>query len=346
MPHKMFKVLTVILIILVVGTAAEAADPQIKQKITIVNAGDALHYFPVYVARGAGFFAEEGLEVDWVNVSSGTRQAASVMGGSAEMTCLAFIHVIKSHVQGANLIAFASLFDVWSNVLVLSNEAIEKTGITPTMSIDEKVKRLAGLQIAITSPGSSTDAFMRSLFYARGMDPDKLVKFQPMGTGTSQLAALEKKLTDGIVFPAPIPEIAVAKGLGKIAIDPFSGEVPELNGIPMVVMATNLETLSKKPEVIRKSTRALTKALIFAHKKPEETRKMMRQYFPELEEHIYNRVVETYSKATSKTPVVTAEQTAKQVTWMNLGSSKPISVEYGKVFAIEPARTIAADLLK
>src|SRR5271154_5583771 len=112
------------------ATPAAAADPP-KQKITITHGGDALHYFPMYVARGAGFFAEEGLEVDWVNVNSGTRQAASVMGGSAEFTTLALLHVVKAGAEGANLVALASIFDVYAMTVVLSNEAIARVGITP-----------------------------------------------------------------------------------------------------------------------------------------------------------------------------------------------------------------------
>lgn len=41
-----------------------------------------MHFFPYYAARGAGLFAEEGIEVDLVLVGTGTRRAASVMGGS------------------------------------------------------------------------------------------------------------------------------------------------------------------------------------------------------------------------------------------------------------------------
>src|SRR6202035_1583800 len=84
---------------------AEAAN----QKVTITSVGDGFQFFPVYIARGAGFFAEEGLDVDWVNVGSGTKQAASVMGGSAEMTPLALMHAIKSQSEGADLVAFANL---------------------------------------------------------------------------------------------------------------------------------------------------------------------------------------------------------------------------------------------
>ncbi len=346
MSKECLKRLMPALVVLMIAISSQAAEPQSKQKITITYGGEGMHYFPVYLAMGAGFFAQEGLDVEWVNVGSGTRQAASVMGGSAEMSPLALIHVIKSHLQGANLITFSSIFNSYAMPLVLSNEAIQKIGMTPGMPIDEKVKRLKGLQIGITSPGSSTDAFIRNLFLARGMDPDKMVKLQPIGTGTALLAAFEKKLTDGIIFPAPVPQIAEAKGLGKVVIDPFSGEVPELNNVPYVVMATSNDTLKRKPEVIRAATRALVRAMILAHKDPENTRKIMRQYFVDLEEPIYNRALEIHRKGTPETPIISREQIRKQVDWLNLGGVKPLTVKYEGVVATEPAETVAAELLK
>jgi NitT/TauT family transport system substrate-binding protein len=333
----------VFLMVLMVGVTSQAADPQ---KITIAVGGEGMHYFPIYLARGAGFFAEEGLEVDWVNVGSGTRQAAAVMGGSAEMTPFALIHAIKSHVKGANLVAFASVFEVYALTLVLSNEAIQKSGITVTMPIDEKVKRLTGLKIGISSPGSSTDTFIRKLLLARDMDPDKKLTLQPFGKGAAILAAFEQKLSDGFVYVAPIPQIAVQKGLGKIIVDPFSGEIPELKGVPMVVMATSREMLSKKPDLIYAATRAITKAMIFAHERPDDVRKIMRQYFPDLKEDIFNVLVEIYRKGTPKSPVITQEQITKQVAWMNLGTEEPISAKYEGVVATEPAQRAAAELLK
>src|SRR5471030_1396833 len=218
------------------AAAAQTAAPAAKQRITITSVGDGFQFFPVYIARGAGFFAEEGLDADWVNVGSGTKQAASVMGGSAEMTPLALMHAIKSQAEGADLVAFANLLNDWSMVVVLSNDAIKKAGIELAMPVDEKIKRLTGLKLGITSPGSSTDVSIRKMLLARGMIPDQVVKLQPLGDGTAILAAFDKKLVDGFVFASPVPEIVEARGLGKIVVNPMAREVPEQVGVPYAVM--------------------------------------------------------------------------------------------------------------
>ncbi len=317
------------------GTAfAQTASPA-KQKITITSVGDGFQFFPVYIARGAGLFAAEGLDADWVNVGSGTKQAASVMGGSAEMTPLALMHAIKSQAEGADLVAFANLLNDWSMVVVLSNDAIKSVGIELAMSVDEKIN---------TSPGSSTDVSIRKMFLARGMVPDQVVKLQPLGDGTAILAAFDKKLVDGFVFAAPVPEIVEARGLGKIVVNPMAREVPEQVGVPYAVMATSRATFAKKPEVIRASARAMTKALIFARDKPEETLKIMQHYFPDVEASILARIVTTYRAALPSTPVISREEVAKTVAFMNIGAAKPIDVTYESVVLPEPAEAAAAAL--
>jgi NitT/TauT family transport system substrate-binding protein len=308
-----------------------AGAQQKLDKLTITSGGEGMHYFPFYVARGGGFFAKEGIDADWVNVNSGTRQAASIMGGSADITPMAFLHVIKARDEGADIVAIGDVFDVYGMTIVLSNEAIARKGIKPDMSIDEKVKRLEGLKIGISSPGSSTDALIRSVLVARGYDPDKTVSLLPFGAGTSILAAFEKKLTDGVVYVAPIPEIIEQKGLGKTIINPFKNEVPELINVPYVVIATSRATLEKKPDLMRRAMRALAKAMDFAQTHPAETAKIMRQYFPDLDETLFQTVVETYRKATPRSPVLTREQVDKTVAWMNIGAKTRVSAKFEDV---------------
>jgi NitT/TauT family transport system substrate-binding protein len=308
-----------------------ASAQQKLDKLTITSGGDGMHYFPFYVARGGGFFAKEGIDAEWVNVNSGTRQAASIMGGSADMTPMAFLHVIKARGEGADIVAIGDVFDVYGMTIVLSNEAIARKGIKLDMPIDEKVKRLEGLKIGISSPGSSTDALIRSVLVARGYDPDKTVSLLPFGAGTSILAAFEKRLTDGVVYVAPIPEIIEQKGLGKTIINPFKNEVPELINVPYVVAATSRATLEKKPDLMRRAMRALAKAMDFAQTHPAETAKIMRQYFPDLDETLFQTVVETYRKATPRSPVLTREQVDKTVAWMNIGAKTRVSAKFEDV---------------
>ncbi|MGN6572144.1 MAG: ABC transporter substrate-binding protein [Pseudolabrys sp.] len=321
-----------------------AQAQQKLEKLTITSGGDGMHYFPFYIARGGGFFEKNGIDAEWVNVNSGTRQAASILGGSADMTPMAFFHVIKARGEGADMVAISDVFDVYGMTIALSNEAIAKQGIKLDMPIDEKVKRLAGLKIGISSPGSSTDALIRSVLVARGYDPDKTVSLVPFGAGSSILAAFEKKLTDGVVYVAPVPEIIEQKGLGKTVINPFKNDVPELVDVPFVVTATSRATLQKKPDLMRRAMKALAEAMEFAHKNPEETAKIMRKYFPDIDAAVFPQVVETYRKASPRSPVLTQQHVDKTVAWMNIGAKQKVSAKFDEVVNDSLAKEALAGL--
>jgi NitT/TauT family transport system substrate-binding protein len=304
-----------------------AAAQQKLEKLT-VPLSDGLHYFPVYVARGGNFFAKEGIEPDWINLAAGPKQIASLVGGSSDMLAISLIQVIKARAEGNDVVVLGSSFDVYGVKVALTNEAIAKVGITPGMPIDEKIKRMQGLKIGMSSSGSSTDTLIRSLFLARGYDPDKVVNLVPLGNGAALLAAFEKKLIDGLVWPSPIPEIVEYRHLGKTVVDPFSGEVPELNGVPYLVLATSRTELEKKPELIKHAMRAIIHGMEFSADEPEESCKMVRRSFPDVEEPVFKAACETYRKGTPRTLQFTRQQLDKTLTWMNLGAKKPVSAKF------------------
>src|ERR1700722_3092662 len=188
------------------GRPAAAED---LQKVTIAFAGKGMSFLLQYIAIGAGFYKQEGLDPDSVDVASGTRQAAAVMGGSAEITQVGFAHTMHAVGRGGDLVGICTAFDAYPIALVLSNAAINRLGITDAMSLDEKLKRLHGVKIGITSPGSSTDEFMRTIMLVRGLDPSRDVQLQPIGIGAPMVAPMAAGPTDGLRFFRPFPALAV-----------------------------------------------------------------------------------------------------------------------------------------
>ena len=78
-------------LLLAVGTSPATAGT----KVTTALGGDGLLFVMHHLALGGGFFTGEGLDVEAVDVGSGPRQAAALMGGSSEFTSLGFIHVLN-----------------------------------------------------------------------------------------------------------------------------------------------------------------------------------------------------------------------------------------------------------
>lgn len=317
------------------------AKPPVKHTLTIAVSGETLIFMPLYVARAGGYFEDEGIKVDWVNVGPSSRQVPAVMGGSADVTPVALFHMVDAYRKGLKLVALSNIMDVSAIQLTLTNEAAAKTGITPGMPVLEKLQRLKGLTIGTSAPGSGTETTFRKMFKARGIDVDRWVTLKPVGGAAPTLAAFENKLVDGVVYPAPVPEIIASKGLGKTVIDSFSEDIAELKDTPFLVLATSREVMTKKPELMAGTTRAIARAMQFAQANPQKLPAMLRPYFKETDEAVFGAMVASYSKAAARTPLITPKQVENVAKWMSIGEAAPIQVKYEDIVSPEPAAASA-----
>ncbi len=329
-------------VLLVAGRAeAQSALP----KITEAQAGDGFLFLTQQLADKAGFFRKEGYELQVTDVGSGPRAVAAMMGGSAVYSTLGMINLINARSQGGELIAIATESNLIDIQVVLSNAALKKSGIDPSMPIDEKIKRMRDLKISITSPGSSTDTMLRTLLKARKINPDEALRIIPTGSPTNMLAAIENNATDGFVWGAPQTLIAEKRGLGKIVVDPFKGEIPEINGVPYMVITTTADTLKNKPEMLRATVRALTRAMKFVQDQPEEAKKIARSVYPEMDDAIFNAAWENYRTAIPTTPIISRSQFENTRKWLEITAAAPLAVRYEDSIVSKMAQDAAAEIL-
>ncbi|MGE5200735.1 MAG: ABC transporter substrate-binding protein [Acidobacteriota bacterium] len=314
------------------GIAAPAIIAHAGEKVSFAMGAGAFYFTVHYVAEAGGLYAAEGLTLDSVNVSSGPRQTAAVMGGAADAAPLGLQLVVQAAQHAGNIVAVCAGYNILPMSILLSNDAIARNGIALTMSTDEKVKRLRGLKIGITTPGSGTDDMVRALLRKRGMDPDRDVTIQPLVNAEGMLAALERGATDGFCFTSPILELAVSRKLGQIVLEPLNGDVPEANNVPYIILSTNHEAIANKRPMLLAMVRCWTKAMDLVRADPAEASKLVHRYFPDVEQSIYDAAYKIYQQGVPTTPMVTAEQTENVVNFMKISKGVPVSANYADVF--------------
>ena len=89
----------------------------------------------------------------------------------------------------------------------------------------------------------------------------------------------------------------------------------------------------------------MTRAMIFAHEKPEETRRIVRTYFQDTPEAEFNTAFNTYIKAVPKTPIISQAQVDNTIKMVNLSEKTPITATYDQLVYPDLAREAAKDLL-
>ena len=327
--------------------AAVPASAQDKlEPFVIALGGDGLHYAALHIAKAKGYFKEEGLDVSWPDVSTGTKQVAAVMGRSADLVPTGMTQVLKAVNNGGKLVAVSTHFDVLPSTLVMSNAAIQRMGIKPGMNLDEKVRLLAkgNAVIGISSPGGTSDTMIRTTFKLRGYDPDAVLKLQPLGDGPSMLAALERGSVEGFVLQSPATDLAVQRGLAQIIIDPFTGEVKEMIDVPYTVMATSRAILAAKPRAIAAALKAHQRGVKLIHEHPDEARAILRKHFATMDESTFNAGFKSTLPGIPKSMVLTPAQVEKTMVWMNITSDKKIKGEVMDFIDVTAAKEAEASL--
>lgn len=327
---------------LVAVTALSAPRPAAAEKMTVALGSGAFFFTLHYIADAGGMFREQGLEVESVDLTTGPRQTAAVMGGSVDAAMEGLQLVVQAVMRGGDIVAISTGYNIMPISLTLSNDAIARSGATLDMPIDERVKRLRGLRIGVTTPGSGSDDVLQSLLKARGMDPEKDITVQPLGGADAMLAAMQRGATDGFMYTSPVPEIAAQRRIGRIIVEPLNGDVPELRNLPYIVFVTSRDTLAKKRPQLLRMVRAYTKAMAFVQQNPAEAAKLTHRFFPDVDPEIFNAAFLKYTKGLPTSPLITPEQVTNLVTWMNLAKKTRITGSYAEV--VDPS--IAEQVIK
>jgi NitT/TauT family transport system substrate-binding protein len=312
------------------GQTGEGKNEKIK--LTMSQGGEGLIWLSTYVAQEKGFFAEEGLEVENVIMDSGSKATQAVIAGEAVAQLQSTIHSVKAVSQGNDLISIAVQQKEFPVFLAISNQAAQKAGITKDLPVEERIKKLKGFKIAITSPGSSTDLLIRFLLKKVGLSPDKDVTLSPFGKGDAMLAALEKGAIDVMIYPSPYPEMAEAKKKGFVMLNP--NEVSELKGFAYMTLQANKNFLKKNPAAAEKLVRAYAKANAFIHGNENGTKEIIKKKFSELDQSVldlsYKNNVEAVPN-NKKEMTITPNQIEQNLEWLNMTEKKPAQVKFEQV---------------
>lgn len=229
-----------------VGAPAQAQD---LRKITFVQPSpSAINSFPVFVAIGEGYFAEEGLEVtvEAINGSAAVLQALSA--GQAEFGRPGPGPVIAARSRGVDAVFLY-------NVAARSN-----FGIVVREESDIKgPEDLRGKVIGTGTADGAEVGFARNVMTASGMKADADFTFLTVGDGGPATAAFNSGEMDA--YSASTADAAILNQRGMKVRDITPGEFARFFGNGLATMG---DTIRNDRELVEKFGRAFTRGHAFA----------------------------------------------------------------------------------
>ncbi len=289
-------------------------------------------YFPAIAAVELGFFKEEGLDVERVELHFPVPKMMEALrdgefdfvAGSAHATLLAF-----PNWKGAKLLMALAQRMYW--LLVLRPDLGIKRG---------DLNALKGLRIG-AAPG--VDLGLKRLLIEAGIDPERDgVQIGPVpgatGAGVSfgltAAKALEEKKIDGFWANAMGAEIAVRRRVGSVALDVRRGDGPPAAWYyTFPALVTTEQRIEREPESAAGAIRAVIKAHQALRENPSRATEVGKKVFPPTEAGLIAEIIKRdlpyYDPAISEEVVTKMNRFAQDVGLL----SGPVS--YEQVVAVQ-----------
>jgi len=236
--------------------AATAQGPRVKMRE--VHTG-TIFMAPVFIAEAAGYFADEGIDLELFEVDSGALATAALVARQADIADIDPFQSVELRRQGKQILLIYNLTKRVTLDMVMHPEVARTKGISRSTPLPQRLAALRGLKLGITRPGAATDVYMRYYLKRAGMDPDRDVQLIAIGGGGSLLAALRTRQIDAFHLSAPTPHVAEQDGYGVFIIKGSAGDVPELDGIVYTGIAVHNVYANRNPDVLRRWIRATQK---------------------------------------------------------------------------------------
>jgi NitT/TauT family transport system substrate-binding protein len=247
--------ITVVAVLLSALLAPSAASAQL-QKIKITIPAAAVTFAALYHAKTAGYFADEGLDVEIVTVAGGGSLQA-LIARDAQFTVAPGVYQIEAYQKGQKLLATMSLMNRNAINVVMHKDAAREKGITEKSPLPDKIKALKGLKLSGVAVGSFSYEMLIYYLLKAGLDPKRDVELIGIGAGPPMVLALEQRKVDAFATGSPIPEAAVLRGFGMMIVDNSAGEDPDFAEFMMNALTVHPEYAKQNPEMVRKVLRAL-----------------------------------------------------------------------------------------
>jgi NitT/TauT family transport system substrate-binding protein len=229
------------------------------QKLRMTIPVPALVFYPIYVAQDKGYFANEGIEMEVISTQGDGPDVDALIAGSVQFTASTPNRLLNAYEQGKPLKAVMSISNKMGIHCFMNKESAEKAGIKDGMALDEKFKRLKGMTVGGTRPGSFS--YVIAIDYAkRGkLVPQTDMKIIGIGGGPQMLAAVENKQVDAGCFASPLVELAVSRGKSVWFVNNSQNEDKAFSEFLFELVYVRPDYAKDNPEMVRKVLRALVK---------------------------------------------------------------------------------------
>lgn len=265
----------------VFGTTRNSAQ---AQGLTAFYTAPVVSMAPMWIAKEAGFFKKQGLDVKVVFIPSGPTGATAILAGEVDVGVIGGFAPIRAILSGAkDLVIIAES----KNAIVAT--IVGKKEITT-------VQELKGKRLGIDRIGSNPDMFTQAALSRFNMDPLRDLQYIQMGNIGQGIPALKGGAIDALTTNPPDDLIAQKLGF-RVILDITAMKIP----FAATVLASSRNTVARKQPELTKFMHAYAEAVHYFLTNREGAAQVVSKYTKVTDREVLNYSIETDSKVVQKT---------------------------------------------
>ena len=156
----------------------QSADAQEFRRIPYGTTASPAH-LPVWVAKDAGFFEKNGLNVEPVQIRGGSLISLAIITGDLPFSGAGAESVVAARAAGGDVVLLACPLDADPVYLITRPEI-------------KSAQDLKGQASAVTRYGSTTHFYLRAALKHVGLNPEKDMTILQLGAGPEMVVALDR----------------------------------------------------------------------------------------------------------------------------------------------------------
>ena len=245
---------------LVACDGAWAASARLPVRIEVP--GDKnLQFFTLWVALGAGYLQQEGLEPK-ILVDATPRSAGQLLfQGQADVALLPPPMFLGMMAEDKPILLFASLLANEPINLLVRKSLADARKLSAHAGLRERLQAIKGVKIGLAGEVAPR---LRALFASAGMNADKEVQLVTIA-GPDQVKAFAEGGVDVLFAHTPYLETALVQYDAVLLVATSGGEVPVLADGQIHALATTRDLARTKPEMMAAVARAIYRGQLLIH---------------------------------------------------------------------------------
>jgi NitT/TauT family transport system substrate-binding protein len=292
---------------LLLACVALAPAPARAKKIYVAISNPDMSFLTGGVAQFEGYFKDEGLDVELVQINANVSIAA-LAGGNIDYN-LILQSVVTANLRGLPLKVVGILIERPTHVFV----------VQPSI---QKFADLKGKKVAISSFGSLTDILVRLTAAHFNLDPKSDVQIVAAGGSSGRIAQLQSGLVQAALVTPPANVAAEALGFKALL------SVGNLFPFPVNGVGIREEKLKNDRDEVKKVLRALFRANQYILDNAKGSVKILSAWGrskADAAEEAYNATAKNYSRNLVVSRA-TLEKVLESTRW-NVETKKNVAVE-------------------